>query len=338
MKISQNVSRSPVLGAIVAVVLSALVATPLAAELTPEDMQMLETHLERGRDHLDEGNFEAAIDDLEQARQLHDHPLISVNIAEAYRKLNRCSIAEAEYEALAARDDLEGEVRAEFEEGREKLDECVETVQLSIECVPEEATIELQGPDMEEQFDCPFVDEMEVGMVRVEVSKPGFQTEVLEIVLEAGEDSSVEVALDAEPEPEEEPLASDAGEEVGDESVPDEPLVAAGEPQWPTIASLAAIGVGTAMIAGGGLVDYGSRSRAEELAAARDAGDREYLETLESQGTNRRLTAGILYTGGLLFIAGGVTLQLIDFTPSESNSSNLSIWASPTGITTTISW
>lgn len=328
-----------IVGAIASLMLIVLIATPAWAGMSAEDMQLLETHLERGRDHLDEGNYESAIEDLDEARQIHDHPLISVNIAEAFRKLGRCSEAKIEYDALAERDDLDDESTEDFEAGRAQLDQCVEMTGLTIECIPEDAQIWLQTSEREAQFDCPYDKQTPVGEVQIKVVSETFEPKTFEISLTAGENKAVEIKLEAVAEDADEAVEEDADEE--DESV-DAPAEieesVADEPSWPTVVGFGAIGVGAALIAGGGVVDYGSRSRAAELAEARDAADQERFDSLADTGDSRRLMAAIFYGSGLSLVAGGAILQFIDFSSTSSEEPTFSVGAAPTGVTAIFQW
>lgn len=319
-------------------------AQPAAADVSAEEMEAFQAHLERGSSLLDDEEFHAAIDELDQARQIIDHPRITVRIVEAFRNLDRCSKAESEYASLAAREDLSDEIIDELDQERARLDECVEHVDVVIECQPDSATVHLEGADIDDDFACPYTARLPVDTLVIRVEADGYEPVEEELSLQPGVDEALEyVLVPVEEDEEEDAVAVDDREDDAvavDEQVQPPPAdqVEPESPRWPTILGISAMGVGAAMVAGGGLIDYGARSRLTELAEARDDGDIERVENLQSSASDRQLIAGALYGGGAAFLVGGLVLNLIDFSSSPDDESGVSFRVNPTGISTLWRW
>lgn len=330
-----------------------LAATPAAADMTPEQMADFEAHLQRGSGHLNEGNFEQAVEELDRARQLLDHPRISLRIVESYRQLQRCSAAEEEIEALSDRGDLSDDLREEVDQERGLLDACVETVFLEIQCSPQEARLEIEGQDWLEELSCPYAEDTTVETVVITARAEGYAPATKEVVLAPGVDRSVSFELEATaPEITEEDKPEQVVEEEPkqpEEAAPkEEPLKRVDElpiddvdedgPRWPRLVGFSAIGAGVVMIGGGAVLDYGANNRAAELVEARQQRDQTRIDELEATGANRQVMTGLLYGGGLVLMASGVALQFIDFSSSDDQSGGFSVQVVGSSISTTFRW
>ena len=95
-----------------------------AQEPTKEELQEFRSHLEEGGELLKAEKYEQAIDELERARAIVDHPKISLSIANAYRKSDQCKEAREEYDALSKRGDIDDEMSSKIASGISKLEAC----------------------------------------------------------------------------------------------------------------------------------------------------------------------------------------------------------------------
>ncbi len=284
----------------------------VAQDLSEEEMASFEAHLSEGGTLLDEEVFDRAIEELDQARQLIDHPRLSVSIAGAYLKWGRCAQAESEYSTLLERDDLDERQQTRSEQGLEDAkNDCVEMATLRVRCEPDDAELQIDG----ERHDCPFEDDVAVGNYQIEVSAEGFETHSESVAVEANSVADTEIALMVQ--------------EV------DEPST-----NWVPIASYSAVGAGALMLAGGGFLDYRAGARSTEIAEAQQEGDMARIEELEASASSARTANALLYVGGLSLVAGGVALLILDPGASESanDGSTFSLGLSPTGISTTLRW
>lgn len=281
-----------------------------AQDLPEEDLKIFERHLSEGGQSLDAGDYESAIDHLDQARELIDHPRLSVSIAGAYLAWQRCSNAEREYEQLLERDDIGDDQRGRVEQGlAEAREDCVETATLRVSCEPASTQLRIDG----DSVDCPFEGEVEAGEVGLTASADGFESHSETLILEPHEVMDTRVTLVAE-EIEEPPS------------------------DWVPMASYGAIGLGSVMLLSGGVVDYRAGSRSTEIAQAQNAGDQQRLQELESDASSARKLNAILYLGGLTFVGGGLALQFLDIGGSDNDAADFAFGLTPTGFATTLRW
>ncbi len=308
----------PAVGALVAALLM-IFAVPAAADISPEEFEAFERHVERSGTLLREGEFGAGIDELEQAIEIIDHPRIAMRIAQAYEDWGRCDRAGQEYQALLERDDIDDQMRAGISENVEGLGDCTEMAPLEIACEPEGAELRIEGDGFEQEGACPFFEEVAAGDYQVEIWAQGFESWSDQISVRPMEGASLEIRL-------EEPMIVEELEDDVDGM------------HWSSPVSFGAMGVGVLMLAGGGILDYQAGSRAVQLAEARDDGDLARVDELESSAASARVANIGLYAGGALFLAGGLALYFLDFSPSDDIDGGLSLGISPTGISATLNW
>lgn len=288
----------------------AIPLTATAQDLSPEQMEAFEQHIASGGKFMDEGRFKEAIDELSQARELIDHPRLSVGIAGAYLSLDRCSAAQREFQSLVERPDLSEELQERAQTGlAEARDDCQEVAALRIDCQPAEVSLRLDG----QPISCPFEEDVLVGDHPVEASAQGFEDHASTITVVPEEVTEVRITLDpVEVEP---PSGG-----------------------WATYVSYGAMGAGALMLAGGGMLDYRAGARSTEIAQAQQQGDFDRIAELESSASTAKLTTAILYVSGVALLGGGIALQFIDLSSSDEDSSGFAVDLSPGGISTTFRW
>lgn len=276
--------RGAVLG--VAVVVFCLLAPSAAAQdVSEQQLETFERYVAEASELIDEGDYEAGIERFEQAREIIDHPRLSVAIADAYLQWNRCAQAEAQYERLLDRDDLGEQRREAVGAGlREARTDCTQMAILQIECAPDETTLRIQDADVTDAA-CPFEGDVPTGELEVE-AEAADHVGVVETV-----------AVDRE----------GPNRHQFDLMHVDE----ASGPDWAPVATWGTMGVGGALLVGGLISDYRTGNRIEEAAQARDDGDYQRLEQLESDADSARTRTALLYTGGGLLMAGGLALHLV---------------------------
>lgn len=296
------------------------IATPVWADgPTAEELEAFEGHVERGASLLDEEEYDDAIEELEQAREIIDHPGIALRLAEVYSEWERCSHATEEFESVLAQDDVDERMVQAAEEGLEQLEDCVEMVLLSVECSPDHARLVIRGDEVDEKVDCPFEGEVVAGPLEVRAEADDYEESIEHIELEPGDDPQLTMTLEQVVE-EVEPVDDD-----GD--------------GWVPYASFGAMGAGVLMLAGGGLLDRRAGQRASEMAEARDAGDQQRIDELESDASTARKANIALYAGGLTLLASGVALQFIDFgSTAPEDEPGLSMDFGPGSVSARIQW
>lgn len=305
-------SRRPVVAVVCTILACAAFLTcatsAMAQDLSGEEMEAFESHVAKGGNLLQQEEYEPAIAELEQARELIDHPRLSIGVANAYLDWGRCARATEEYEILLERDDLDDDQRQQVTEAVEQArNECVEMAPLNIDCTPADAVLHIDG----EPADCPFDDDVAAGQRSIEVTADGFETHTETIDVVPAEITETTIALAPE---EVEPPPTD----------------------WVNIASYGAMGTGAAMLVGGGLLDYRAGSRSTEIAQAQQEGDFDRIHELEQSASTARTANAILYAGGLAFVAGGLVLQFVDFGSSDTGDDNagFAVGLGPSGIST----
>lgn len=293
-------------------------ATAFAQNPTAEEMEAFEGHIERGGKLLDDEEFEAAIEELNLARQIVDHPRIAIRVAEAYGDWGRCSLAEEEFQLVLDSEEVDDDTIEIAKERMARLEDCVAMAHLSVSCTPGEARLFVEGDDGEEQVDCPFDGDVVAGTWKARATAPDHEEIAKTIELQEGEDRQVQLVL-------EKSLDIDVAQKGGAD--------------WMSLAAYGAMGTGAALLVGGGLLDRRAGQRVTEMAEARDEGDLSRVEQLESDARSARITNIALYAGGLTLIAGGVALYFVGGGESEmTEEPGFSLQLAPGGISTRIRW
>ena len=321
--------RTPILGPRTAwgVSLSTLLlltpATSWADEISPEDVRAFQAKVEESGALLREHQYGAAVEKLEQARAIVDHPRISLRLAQAYAEWQRCEQATLEYEQLTTRGDVDEDTLETIDEELQSLEQCVQHVHLSLRCSPPTAEVQAHGPDGRiTGVDCSFSEDRPVGEYRFRFSAPDHENLEHNRTLTGTDDVVIEVEL--------QPAPSYAEVEPPPETA-----------RWPKVLSFGAMAAGVGLIAGGGIVDYRAGQRASQLADARDAGDIDQVRSLQSSASSARYANIALYGIGATFLLGGIAMMAWDFdAPSSDETASLSVelGLSPGGISTLVRW
>ena len=287
-----------------------------AQDPTPEEIERFQGHLQQGGTLLEEERYHEAIAELEEARQIIDHPRIALSIAGAYGDWGRCEQALYEYETLQSRDELSDDISERLERGLSRIQECVPMGKLTILCEPQRAVLNIDG----QSSACPFEEERRVDDYQITVSLDGFQSHQETVSVSSHQETTLKIEL----QPEITPVEDDAPSDM----------------DWIAMAGFGAIGLGSAVLIGGGFSDLSSRNRTGEIAAAYGQGDGARLAQLESEADSARLRTAILYGAGGIFLATGIALQFIDLSTDDSSApqAGLSLSVSPTAFATTWRW
>lgn len=305
------------------IALIALFSAPevAAQEVSPEEYEAFEAHVLRSGELLNQSEFEEAISELQAAREIIDHPRISIRVAQAYMDWSRCEKADEEFAQLLGREDIDDDTRTSISESRDALTDCVTLSPLRVRCNPPTATVRVRGVGVDEVLTCPISQDFPVGEYQLHVSAEGYHPGAFPAEVDPDDGSTTAVALAAAPEP------------VGPQ---DEPEAVA----MMDYAGYAALGVGTAMVLGGAILDSRAGNRASEIAQARDAADWTRVDELEAAGSSARNTTLFLYIGGAAFITTGAILTFVDFdsTPDDDLGAGLRWQVSPTGVAAHFRW
>lgn len=296
--------------AVVALAVAAVMAVPaVGGAVEPEELEQFEQHVEKASSHIDAEDYEEGIEELEQAREIIDHPRVSETIADAYKDWGRCSLAEGEYADLMERDDVDAERLEQVEESAKRLEEeCVELAVLHIRCVPEAASLTVD----DQQKSCPFEGDVPVGELEVRADAEDHEPVVETVDVEANDRN--EHAVELQPTP---------------------------TVDWIGIGSWSAIGVGAGLLATGGLNDYWSGRRATRIADADRRGAQERVEYLEDRARTARITTVSLYLGGAVLVAAGTAAQFVDVEEvlfADDEVPGVSLRFGPSKLTATFRW
>lgn len=303
-------------------------ASALAAQPSSEDIELFQQHLAQGGQFLEEGRYPEAIEALESAQAIIEHPRIALSIAGAYRDWGRCQRSRHEYEALSRVDGLDEETKQRLERGLGRLDDCVERAQLSVQCTPEGGEFFLDG----EAQSCPFEADVEVGERELKLSAQGYQSErrIVEVLPLEGAQVSM-VLQEQEEEEEEAPAKVEIREpKAQKEKIP--PVVL-----WTRVGGYTALGLGVGALAGGVISDLSAGGRVSEMAQSYEDGDFSRIEELERMANSARLRTILLYSGGALFIATGIVLSAVDVAPIP-DAADFVVGLSPQGLWARMRW
>ncbi|MFU8806169.1 MAG: PEGA domain-containing protein, partial [Bradymonadaceae bacterium] len=154
------------------VVIGALGDEVFAQEVSDAQMRIFEDHVRRGGFFLHEKQFPEAIEELENARQIIDHPRVALTIAQAFEQWGQCVETRNHARALAMREDLGESARQTVVEMLATTRSCAQSGRLIVDC-PEGATIEISGDDA---ASCPLDRELSAGAHTLRVHAQGYET------------------------------------------------------------------------------------------------------------------------------------------------------------------
>lgn len=269
-------------------------ALAIAQDLAPEEMERFQGYVRQGSELIENREFREGLQQLQKARDMIDHPTISLSIARAYRDWGRCANAQEEYTNLLEREGLSDEIRAAIVRGLRLMPECQELAEVRISCDPEDVLLTLQS----QSYHCPLQEDLPVGEYLLSASAEGYED--FQKSFRLGPDDLLEldvVLIEIAQVPSAELPAVSSGEED------DRSLL--------RYAGLASAGVGLGLLAGGFIVDLGASSRTDEIAFASAENDRARLAELEEEAKSARLSAGLLYGSGLFFVGGGLAFHFL---------------------------
>ncbi|MGM0556968.1 MAG: PEGA domain-containing protein [Myxococcota bacterium] len=264
-----------------------LPSTTSAQKPSPEQIQAFEDYVKSGSELLERGEYRDAIADLERARAIIDHPRIVLTIATAYEKWGRCEQASRRYRDLLARDDSGDRIIEKARQRLDGLDTCEQRATLIVDCEPTSANVRIEG----RTYACGKKLDLEVGVREVTVSAQGFATARQKVEVLAGETVRERISL----RPERGVDADTSGDDIA----------------WKRYAGFSAIGVGSALIAGGFFSDVSAVRRGQEILDAQQSADTQRVSELELQARRARTRTAILYGAGAVVAGAGVTLLLI---------------------------
>ena len=293
-----------------------LAAPAIAQDVSEEELESFEGHVETAVTLLADDDYKPAIEEFDQAREIIDHPRLSVAIAEAYLDWQRCSRAEDEFRQLQGRDDLDDDQLDAVDTGLgEATDDCIEHARLDVECSPPNASLRLE----DRTVDCPYTEDVAVGDFEFEAIADGHESQFETITVDRGEINRVAIELSPK---------------VADD--PDSSI------DWLPIATWSTVGIGSALLIGGGVSDYRAGRRTTLAARAHDEGDDDRVAELEAEADSARTRTMVLYgLGGGLLVAG-LTAHFIDveslLAGDTEGSADYSLRVGPTAISTVVRW
>ena len=192
-----------------AVLLACLLALPctsrLAAQPSDAETTRAKQLFESGVAEYDAGHYANALSRFQEAYRIKPHPLVRVNIANCYQRLDRPVEAIENFEGFLSMTQgsqaQREEVRAALRELREKVG------QIALSVSPPGARILIDDKD---ERHAPVSDPVlaSVGRHRVTISLEGYETALRVIDVHARETASLQVALAAVPAPEPEIAAA----------------------------------------------------------------------------------------------------------------------------------
>ncbi|WP_168210334.1 PEGA domain-containing protein [Persicimonas caeni] len=304
------------------VLLGAGASSAFAQDVSKEELERFQAHLDKGGRLLEKKQYEDAIIELKRARRIIDHPKISLSIAGAYGKWGRCAKARKEYSALLGRKKVDEEILDKASAGIEGLDTCVDTGTLAVSCSPEHAQVSIDGG---EAMACPVRTDLKVGSHKLEVSAGGFKATSETAEIEPDQTTKVSVSLS--------PITVKRQKDKTVEAPAD---VEPARPEWQTWASWGGIGLGGALLGAGLVNDAMSVGRADDIAAAQNAGNLTRARQLEADADAAYTRSVIFYSSGAVFLATGLTLQFVDFETDAGATTSVGFTA--TGISTRVDW
>ena len=262
-----------------------------AADLTPEEMQRLEEHISTAAQATDAGNYQRAVEEWGAAAEMVEHPRIHLRLADAHVHLDQCSAAQEIHERVGRMNDLSDEVRQELRELGSRLEECSEFGEIYFQCTPSELTLEVDG----QPWSCSQWEELEPGTYRARASHRGYETMTLEIRVDGGERQEREVELNEDP-------TFDDG----------------------SGGTLLYAGIGTSALGGmllgvGAFRDSRTSARADEMLAARDAGDTARMNELRDEANSAQRTTLLTYGVGALALGAGAGMLIYTLLLSDDD-------------------
>ena len=205
------------------------------------------------------------------------------------------------------------------------------TGRLTVTCAQNQAEVTVDGRTLS----CPAEFELPVGSYTVAVRAPDHVTKEFALDIPPGGNISREVDL--------------AGESIDEDAVAEE-TVAQVEPTrssaWVNYIAGGSIGAGAGFIISGVALNLSSIARNDEIDEARQNNNPERLAALEDEADKARRRAIAFYATGGVFLAGGITLAVLNRPPSTSSATNTtgapapkaSLGFGPTSARLTIDW
>ena len=275
------------------------------ADLSPEEMERLEEHISSAADATDRGDYRRAVEDWAAAAEMVDHPRIQLHLGSAHAHLDECTQAQKIYDELARRDDLDDEIRDEHRQLGRQVRDCSEPGDIRVDCTPDDLTLEVDDQD----WACSQWREVEPGTYRGTATRQGYEAQPVEFHIDDGERLEETVVLREELE-------------LDDRS---DPILYAG---------VGTAGLGALFLGVGAVRDNRSSARAEEMMAAREAGDQGRMDELRDDADSARRITMLSYGVGAAALATGAGLTLYSLFRSndEDEPPRLGLGVSPTGL------
>lgn len=275
---------------LVPLLFAALMITPVPAagqDVPREKLEEFEQHVAAGATLYKKEQYDQALEQFRQARNIADHPKLSYKIGRTLEQLNRCAKARSAYRRYLDYEGLDDSDRESARKRLEGLDDCKPLGQLDVRCVPETARVAIG----KQTFDCPTSVDLEAGSYQLEVSADGHPSRQVEV--DVRPDTTREKTVD---------------------------LTRSSTPptDWRPYAQWGGIGLGGALLVGGLVSDLSAIARHDRIADAAFEGDTERLDELSTQARTARTRTIILYTSGALLASGGVALYLLDNSSDSS--------------------
>lgn len=267
-----------------------------AADLTPEQMERLEGHINNANQAEERGNHQRAAEEWAAAAELADHPRIHLRLANAQVDLNQCSAARQVYEQVGRMGDLSDDVQRERDELRGRLDTCSEPGELYFECTPRELTLEVDG----QPWTCSQWQQVEPGTYRARATHPGYETENLSVRIDDGQRVEETIQLRADQ------LAGEQ-ESIHEDSSRSSLL-------YP---GLGMSGLGGLLIGVGVFREGRTTERAQQMQAARDDGDFARMDELRDEADSARSLTKITYGVGALALSAGAGMTIYSLLSSS---------------------
>ncbi|MBA2660694.1 MAG: hypothetical protein H0U74_00240 [Bradymonadaceae bacterium] len=303
-----------------ALTMTLMIASSAAQGPNPAEVEAFQAHLARGGQLLEDESYESAINELEQARQIIDHPRISLSIAAAFRAWGRCQQAQAEYQRLAGVENLGDDNQERLDRGLERLDGCVEMAALTVSCESPDTALHID----EARVACPYRDELPVGTYAIRALREGYLDYHATASLEPGQTTALEIYM--------QPTALDPPDDEAPSIVTaiEQPPTEAG---WTAYLGYASMAAGGLLIAAGAFSDHGAGDRTSQMLEAHLAADTGRLNELEGEADSARIRTIGLYAGGALLLGTGLVLHFTDFGRTDTTTASLALSTSGVSFT-----
>lgn len=291
-----NLRLGRLAGVLICTALILLFALPADAQQpTKSDIEAFESHVKRGSELLDSGDYREGIDQLEKAREIIDHPRVVFTIADAYRQWGRCEIADSRYRDLLARKDVGDDMADRIRADMDRLDSCIQKTTLIVECEPPDARVEVA----DQEFACGDRLNLEVGEVTVKVNAPGYRSETRSVKLTRDEVLRERISLQQVP----------TSNEKDSSGV-----------HWQTYAGFGSLGLGSALLIGGFFSDVSAVRRGQNILTAQQDGDTQRVAELEDEARRAKTRTAVFYITGAVAVSAGVVLLTLDQTPDSETA------------------